>query len=372
MPLLLRVILYPVLYVMWLIKGAYLVIRNFYHNSNDTRCNYNVSNLKQLKNLLFFTFIFNINPERYYTLRLFKKNFSRNEPFMSNSHLTPILRFISRSGSVLAINDKFEFWKKLKDNTIRIPETLAIISKNGISLLKEGQSFPESDLFLKPVTGSRGYDCTLLMYGGNGIYNPEHSEFHFNETNLKKYLRHKAFRQNYILQPRYLNHPDLNDISNGHLCTCRIVTYLEDNQVPKFLFSLFMMPVGDSISSNTGAIWSAIDSETGILEAPSDMYQKELIDKHPQGGGVIKGKNLPFWEEVKESCIMAHSMFSDLHFIGWDVALCREGPVILEGNISWDLEFWQLNETFQSAILFFKSVLEEKLQAELQTLKHKP
>ena len=45
---------------------------------------------------------------------------------------------------------------------------------------------------------------------------------------------------------------------------------------------------------------------------------------------------------VVEQCIKAHHSFLELPFIGWDVALTNDGPKLLEGNLGWSVEAWQL------------------------------
>ena len=53
---------------------------------------------------------------------------------------------------------------------------------------------------------------------------------------------------------------------------------------------------------------------------------------HPDTGYVLKGKKLPFWEEVKDAVYSACAYLSSLEYFGGDVVVSEEGVQILEIN----------------------------------------
>ena len=64
-------------------------------------------------------------------------------------------------------------------------------------------------------------------------------------------------------------------------------------------------------------------------------------DEHPVSGEAITGRILPLWEQVPELARRAHAIFPDQVAIGWDIALCEQGPLLVEGNKSPDLDIIQ-------------------------------
>ena len=58
-------------------------------------------------------------------------------------------------------------------------------------------------------------------------------------------------------------------------------------------------------------------------------------------GAAITGTKLPQWDEVRELAARAHRAFSDRVLVGWDIAITPDGPVIVEGNGSPDLDIMQ-------------------------------
>ena len=47
---------------------------------------------------------------------------------------------------------------------------------------------------------------------------------------------------------------------------------------------------------------------------------------------------MPFWRETLALTSRAHAAFSDRVLIGWDVAILKDGPVLVEGNAGADVD----------------------------------
>jgi hypothetical protein len=46
---------------------------------------------------------------------------------------------------------------------------------------------------------------------------------------------------------------------------------------------------------------------------------------------------LPDWEQTLTLSQTAHALFPGYVFLGWDIALTTQGPLLLEGNSGWDV-----------------------------------
>ena len=53
---------------------------------------------------------------------------------------------------------------------------------------------------------------------------------------------------------------------------------------------------------------------------------------HPITGTKIKGFQIPFWKEAKEMVVEAAKLSSHVRYVGWDVGMSVNGPVLIEGN----------------------------------------
>jgi hypothetical protein len=64
-------------------------------------------------------------------------------------------------------------------------------------------------------------------------------------------------------------------------------------------------------------------------------------DVHPVSGVRFKDRILPDWQAVLDLACQAHSAFPARIMVGWDVAMLKDGPIIIEGNGKPDLDIHQ-------------------------------
>jgi hypothetical protein len=69
--------------------------------------------------------------------------------------------------------------------------------------------------------------------------------------------------------------------------------------------------------------------------------QTAWFDFHPTTKAAIKGRILPFWDQVLAVAESAHSHFDEFTVIGWDIAILADGPCIIEANGAPDLDIIQ-------------------------------
>ncbi|MBR2735607.1 MAG: hypothetical protein IKE05_05395, partial [Clostridia bacterium] len=79
-----------------------------------------------------------------------------------------------------------------------------------------------------------------------------------------------------------------------------------------------------------------VDEKTGKLGKYAFRKHKKITDKHPMSGIKFQNYQLPFWEESIELVKKLHNVFPEFSSIGWDIAITEDGPIVIEGNSSWD------------------------------------
>ena len=47
---------------------------------------------------------------------------------------------------------------------------------------------------------------------------------------------------------------------------------------------------------------------------------------------VVDGYQIPYWKEIKKMVNSAAKVNDNVNIIGWDIAISKDGPVIIEGN----------------------------------------
>lgn len=84
----------------------------------------------------------------------------------------------------------------------------------------------------------------------------------------------------------------------------------------------------------TGNLLGSINALTGRVErVVSGIGHRQLVNvPHPDTGRQLTGFQLPHWQALREMVSEAAEVFPGFLCQGWDVAICPEGPVLLEVN----------------------------------------
>jgi len=154
-------------------------------------------------------------------------------------------------------------------------------------------------------------------------------------------LAEQLRQQDCIVQRFVENHHAVARISNGALAVLRIVTGMNEHGHAEFVTSLIALPQGRS-ETTIGGINCAIARDTGRITHALKPIE-DPIAQHPDTGAPIVGLVLPFWHESVALVLRAHaSAFPRFPFLGWDVALTEDGPLLLETNAGWGALFHQM------------------------------
>jgi hypothetical protein len=98
------------------------------------------------------------------------------------------------------------------------------------------------------------------------------------------------------------------------------------------------MPVGRLVVDNfdRGGLAAPINFTTGTICGPAVKRDIRLgiisIDQHPDSGQEFKGFPIPMWSEAVDLARRAHKAFPSVYFIGWDIVVLQDGPILVEGN----------------------------------------
>jgi Sugar-transfer associated ATP-grasp len=199
--------------------------------------------------------------------------------------------------------------------------------------------------FLKPVNGG----------SGNGIQKMTVRERCL-EINTKEIVNEAAFHDTlfsrsryleFIVQPEIIQHELLNRINPSSVNTIRIDTFIRGNDVINNA-AFLRMSNGSTYTDNwaKGGLIVKIDLDTGVLDdfgKTKAKYGRRHIQKHPLTGFRFAGTPIPFWSDVKEVVRHAALALRPLQFLGWDVAIGPDGPILVEANHDFDI--FSLQET---------------------------
>jgi hypothetical protein len=96
-----------------------------------------------------------------------------------------------------------------------------------------------------------------------------------------------------------------------------------------------------------GGLSARVDLDTGRLSRATRLpsgKKLEWFSTHPDTGSVIEGALVPHWPEIVETVIHAAHVLSFMEYVGWDIIVTPNGPVVLEANINSGMNVLQVHQ----------------------------
>lgn len=173
---------------------------------------------------------------------------------------------------------------------------------------------------------------------------------------------------NFELEEIIKQHQKVSEIYPNSINTVRVVTIVTTKEgksvltipkkerngielVPHIICAYFRIGNGKCVDNfNSGGMVAPIDENTGIVSQSAIDKAKNIYEKHPQTGTTIKGFKFPYWEETLELCKKASKEIPEMGYVGWDVAITPDGPLLVEGNEFPGHDIYQLPAHTQNKI----------------------
>jgi hypothetical protein len=209
------------------------------------------------------------------------------------------------------------------------------------------ENLPRMDLFSKPTNEGHGIGAKLWQYNREqDCFVDAETEEKFSAEALLAHLCNLSKQQKQlkqvILQPRLRNHTALSPLTNGALSTLRIVTCLTPAGSIDLMPPVIRMPTGHSVVDNfsQGGLAAPIELATGVVCGAAlkkdETFGVISMDKHPDSGQPFNGFLIPMWPEAIDLAQRAHETFRSIHFVGWDIAILEDRPIILEAHVKFN------------------------------------
>jgi hypothetical protein len=123
--------------------------------------------------------------------------------------------------------------------------------------------------------------------------------------------------------------------------TLRIWVVRRRDQPPKTIGAYLRIGRAGSLVDNqsSGGIVAAVDLKTGTLRPAVDgIPSHKVFPVHPDHGAPIEGYRLVNIDDATSLCERVLPLFPHMRFAGFDIAMTTAGPVIIELNVTPDVE----------------------------------
>lgn len=199
-------------------------------------------------------------------------------------------------------------------------------------------------VYMKPSFGCYGRGNTLVkgiagdnLYLGNGETIPV--------ERFVELLDVRAF--GWILQEPLVPHAQIAEICGEKISGVRLHTFLSPDGVEIFK-AIFKINAGKRDSDNfqhgtSGNMAGAVDIDTGRITRVITGVgaRQEILTSHPTTGVAMVGFQIPYWQQTIELVREAQLTLPGFICPGWDIAICDDGPRILEVNAFGDIDLSQ-------------------------------
>lgn len=260
---------------------------------------------------------YGIGYQEYISYGFVGKPASLRRTFMTMSHNVALTRAVCDHSLYPVFEDKVRFLTAFGDYVGR--DWLDVRVSTPAQL---ADFFACHDVvFLKPVDS----------FGGQGIERVEGKEAPADPQALRDSLMARGL---YLVEEGIVQHPQMDLLCPSSINTIRVVTLVVDG-VAKHLYSLVRMGLGDSPVDNisSGGMYTWVDGD-GTLRYPC-FHDKtaSYVEVHPKTGMRVVGFVIPLYREVVDLCLRAALVEPRVGYVGWDVAVTPDGPVLVEGNL---------------------------------------
>ena len=234
--------------------------------------------------------------------------------FVNNSMSRELCRLANNREYMHFFKDKAEFCETFREFIGRDFINLNKCSETEFLEFLEGKTV----IFAKkPDTfGGEGVRCIHLDEPSDGLLDSLKSE-NFN-----------------LCEDRIIQHPVMQKLHPDCVNSIRMTT-LVGKDGPHFLYSLMRIGASDKPIDNIcgGGLYLLLDGEGRSISKAFSEKTNEYFDKHPISGVDFESFVVPYHRETVEMVKKAAMKVPQVGYIGWDVAITENGPVLIEGNV---------------------------------------
>jgi hypothetical protein len=296
--------------------------------------------LRQFADQIRLYFTAGVLPPWYYIFRLYNVQ-EEAGAYLQRSETKAGIYPLLRRGVRTELNDKKLFADFCEESGVPCVPYLLYLDGSEVPA-----SLPDCDLFVKPASGRGGRGAERWDRGAAGQFIGVDGQ-RISAGALLQHLKVRSESCAIIVQRRIVPHSTLANLTSGALPTVRVTTCLDERGEPEVVGGVFRMAIGGNRTVDNlhaGGIASSVGLDDGSLSSASDLGMNAKLgwlDHHPDTRARITGRRLPLWIDTKALAIRAHRSFADRVLVGWDIAITDDGPVIVEGNSSPDLDILQ-------------------------------
>lgn len=163
--------------------------------------------------------------------------------------------------------------------------------------------------------------------GGNGV-----EKFVYTTDKEAYTLYNKLVENKQLLIEECINqHTDMSSLYDKSVNTLRMFTFYKDGKA-YFLQAILKIGNGGVIDNFSGGGMYTYVDESGTVFVEAIDRDDNIYYTHPISNTKIVGFKVPLFNEAIKLVENCAKIIPQVAYVGWDVAISKDGPVLVEGN----------------------------------------
>lgn len=248
----------------------------------------------------------------YLNYKFYEKNFKQRKEYVTIGYMAKAYKTLAGVEYSEFISNKVNFHKNYAKFTKRECLSQEASYDEFENFLNKNQEF-----IVKPLKG----------LGGSNV-----RKVSIKDIASKKEFYEELKEGNNFIEELIVQDEQWGILSPNSTNTIRVVTTVVNDNV-KIIFAGARIGSGKTIADNfhQGGQGVLVDIEKGVLVG--NGIDKNLKESEKSITGIkFDGFKIPYWEEIKNMVKEAALVNNNIHIVGWDIAIGKNGPQIIEGN----------------------------------------
>lgn len=236
----------------------------------------------------------------------------QKKTFVTTKSFYKLLKYLNKETYIATMSDKLVFNKIFKKYLGREFIDLRTTS------ISEFKNFIKNKkvIFAKPPTD----------FGGHGIEKIVLK----NEKNIDKLYNDLKKKKLILIEDEIVQHEELNKLNPYAVNSFRIVTLVKDNKA-YIIGNALRINIDDSIAIGCSDAYMRL-SEDGTISSRVIDDVANIYEEHPIKKIKFNTVKVPYVKEAFDMALEAALVVPEIRYVGWDIAITKDGPVIMEGN----------------------------------------
>lgn len=265
--------------------------------------------------VIYCIFRYGVGYQDYRVFGFAKRSAAQRRTYFTYGHNVTMTRMLNDPEWCVELDDKSRFYTRFRAYMGRDWMDLRRVSAQQLAEFCRGKK----DIFVKVMDD----------FGGAGAERIPVSA----DTDFEKLYARLTESRQFLVEELICQHPQMNLLCPDSVNTIRIVTVATEQAV-EIAYALVRIGHGGKAVDNVcaGGMYTVVD-ENGVLPFPAFCDRDACYyEAHPVTGTPFPGFRIPYYPQALELCRRAAREVPQLGYVGWDVAITPDGPVMVEGN----------------------------------------